>query len=187
MLKAIAFVDPGICDAMAGRFKDCGIDRGRITFAGPIKTHRAHLESHSQADLMLDSFPYAGTTTTCESLWMGVPVVTLEGVTHCARVGSSLLQSIGLPQLVARSVDEYVAIAVGMAANPSTLVSLSQEMRSRMLASSLMDLPGFMKRFETALLYSARNVAAGSTLEARHAGARQAAAETIPSSAITPP
>jgi protein O-GlcNAc transferase len=191
LLKATAFVDPAVCDATAERFETSGIDRGRITFAGPTRGFNLHLESHHQVDIMLDSFPYTGTTTTCEALWMGVPVVTLEGLTHHARVGSSLLQSIGLPELIGRSVDEYVSIATTLASDTATIAAMRNQMRRRMLSSPLMDLPGFTKRFENALhyalLYSDRSVTAGSTFAARHAGTPHASAETIPSSAMTPP
>jgi predicted O-linked N-acetylglucosamine transferase (SPINDLY family) len=156
LLKATAFVDPAVCDATAERFETFGIDRGRITFAGPIRGFNLHLETHHQVDIMLDSFPYTGTTTTCEALWMGVPVVTLEGLTHHARVGSSLLQSIGLPELIGRSVDEYVSTAATLASDTERIASLRNQMRRRMLSSPLMDLPGFTRRFENALLYSDR-------------------------------
>jgi protein O-GlcNAc transferase len=191
LLKATAFVDPAVCDATAQRFEAFGIDRGRITFAGPIRGFNLHLESHHQVDIMLDSFPYTGTTTTCEALWMGVPVVTLEGLTHHARVGSSLLQSIGLPALIGRSVDKYVSMAAALASDTGSLAAMRNQMRRRMLWSPLMDLAGFAKRFQDAILYalhySDRSVTAGSTFAARHAGTPHASAETIPSSAMTPP
>ena len=69
-------------------------------------------------DLALDPFPYHGTTASCETLWMGVPFITLAGRTHVERVGVSLLTRIGLEELVARDEEEYVALAVGLAARP---------------------------------------------------------------------
>ncbi len=160
LLKCAALADPLVCAAILERFTTRGIDRSRISFVGPIQSHRGHLESHERVDIMLDTFPYTGTTTTCEALWMGVPVVTLEGLTHQARVGSSLLQSVGLPNLVGKDVDEYVSIAGCLASDPLGLAVMRSQMRERMLSSPLMDLPAFVKRFENALLYSARNAVA---------------------------
>ena len=73
---------------------------GRLRFAGGLPL-REHLELHTQVDIALDTFPYNGTTTTCESLWMGVPVITLEGCTHAGRVGKTILTRVGLSDLVA--------------------------------------------------------------------------------------
>jgi protein O-GlcNAc transferase len=70
-----------------------------------------HLAFYDRVDIMLDTFPYHGTTTTAEALWMGVPTVTLAGQTHVSRVGASLLQNAGLPELVARDPTEYIRIA----------------------------------------------------------------------------
>lgn len=98
-----------------------------------------HLAAYNEIDIALDTFPYHGTTTTCEALWMGVPVVTLAGDRHASRVGASLLNNIGLDAFVAENRDEYVEIAVGLAENRQALLGLRQTMRERMAGSPLMD------------------------------------------------
>jgi predicted O-linked N-acetylglucosamine transferase (SPINDLY family) len=100
-------------------------------------THEAFLSAHQEIDIALDSFPYHGTTTTCFSLWMGVPVISLVGPTHVSRVGLSLLASIGLADLAAESADGYIATAVALANAPEKLASLRGGLRTQMLRSPL--------------------------------------------------
>jgi len=82
-------------------------------------------------DIALDPFPFNGTTTTCEALWMGVPVITLRGHRHAGRVGASLLTQIGLTDLIAHSIEEYVEIAVALAGNSGRLDDLRHALRPR--------------------------------------------------------
>jgi predicted O-linked N-acetylglucosamine transferase (SPINDLY family) len=105
----------------------------------PRVTHEAFLEAHREVDIALDSFPYHGTTTTCFSLWMGVPVVSLVGPTHVSRVGLTLLSSVGLAELAALDGDDYVAAAVTLARNTPGLIALRAGLRERMIRSSLMN------------------------------------------------
>jgi len=101
-------------------------------------------------DLALDSFPCNGMTTTCHTLWMGVPVVTREGTTAVSRAGSSLLHAIGLPDWVARSEEEYVRIAAAWATDFPRLAELRATLRPRMQASPLMDAQRFARNIEAA-------------------------------------
>ena len=102
-------------------------------------------------DISLDPFPYAGTTTTCESLYMGVPCLTLQGSCHAHNVGVSLLTAIGLEaEWVASSEQQYVDMAVRAAGSVSELASLRAGLRQRMLASKLCDAPAFMQGLERA-------------------------------------
>ena len=90
---------------------------------------------YGEIDVALDTFPYNGTATTCEALWMGVPVVTLAGSRHAARVGTSLLMGAGWPEWVAKTPEEYIETAKMVAkSRPS-----SQEVRAKFEASSVMD------------------------------------------------
>lgn len=116
-----------------------GIDAGRVTILPSAPTLEEHLSTYSQIDVCLDTIPYNGTTTTCEALWMGVPVVTLVGDRHAARVGASLLTNVGLSELVARSADDYVRIAVGVATDRDRLTQLRNSLRGRMQNSPLLD------------------------------------------------
>ncbi len=131
-------------------FERRGIDAERLDLAGFEDDLAAHLRKYAQVDVALDTFPYHGTTTTCEALWMGVPVVTLAGVTHVARVGASLLTSVGLGELIAARPEEYIAIAARLAGNESRLRELRGTLRQRMGKSPLMDGPGFAREVEAA-------------------------------------
>ena len=101
-------------------------------------------------DIALDTFPYHGTTTTCEAMWMGVPVVSLAGQRHVSRVGVSLLNNVGLPELVANTPEEYVRIAVDLANDLPRLQELRSTLRQRMEQSPLMDAPRFARNVEAA-------------------------------------
>ncbi|MGD0465031.1 MAG: hypothetical protein ABSB74_21315, partial [Tepidisphaeraceae bacterium] len=109
-----------------------------------------HLELYHRVDLALDTYPYHGTTTTCEALWMGVPVVSLAGRTHASRVGVSLLSNVGLPEFIARTPQQYVQIATGLAGDLPRLAELRRTLRPRMQASPLMDAPRFARNVEAA-------------------------------------
>lgn len=122
----------------------------RLDFRGPEDTHESHLALYREMDIALDTFPYHGTTTTCEALWMGVPVVTLAGRTHVSRVGVSLLTNVGLPEFVAESEDEYVRIAVELAENAERLSRYRANLRDQMRGSRLLDAPSFARELEAA-------------------------------------
>jgi protein O-GlcNAc transferase len=121
----------------------------RIGFAGYLPMEK-YLELYNQIDIALDPFPYCGGTTTCDALWMGVPVVTLAGATAVGRVGKSILSNVGLPEFVAGSVDEYVKIAEDLAENFALRQELGCSLRQRMENSPLMDGPGLTREIEAA-------------------------------------
>lgn len=148
MLKDPKFEDPGIRREIAGMFQHRGIPPDRTIFRGIVPTRYDHLSCYGDIDIALDTFPYHGTTTTCESLWMGVPVITLAGKTHVSRVGVSLLNSVGLSDLVAETPDEYVARAVRLARNSVRLGELRETLRLMMARSPLMDYARFARGLE---------------------------------------
>jgi protein O-GlcNAc transferase len=130
-------------------FARAGIPEDRLEII-PSKPFGDYLALHGRADVMLDTFPYTGGTTTCHTLWMGVPVITLVGDTATSRGGASLLSAVGLPDLVAQTPEQYVAIAVNLAANPERLQSLRRTLRERMRSSVLTDAARFTSNLERA-------------------------------------
>ena len=102
-------------------------------------------------DVALDPYPYGGGTTTCDALWMGVPVVSLAGRTAVARAGSTLLSNVGLGHLVARSEEQYVELAAALIRDQSGLTELRRDLRRRMESSPVMDARQFARDFEAAL------------------------------------
>lgn len=149
LIKAAPF--SGVRASFERRFAGEGGDASRVDWAGFEMDPSAHLRAFHRADIALDPFPYNGTTTTCEALLMGVPVVALRGESHRARVGASLLASAGLGDLVAASEDQYVEIAAGLASDPARLLSLHKGTRSAMLNSPVCDASGYARDFEHAL------------------------------------
>jgi protein O-GlcNAc transferase len=131
-------------------FQSRDIPPDRLEIRGGEPNVRSHLEVYNQVDIALDSYPYHGTTTTCEALWMGVPVVSLAGTSHVSRVGASLLNAVSLPEMVAQSTQEYVSIATSLAGDLPRLTELRRTLRDRMRASPLMDAPRFARDIEAA-------------------------------------
>jgi predicted O-linked N-acetylglucosamine transferase (SPINDLY family) len=130
-----------------------GIAPERLLWSSFVTGVQAHLASYHQVDIALDSFPYNGTTTTCEATWMGVPVVTLTGEpgVHRSRVGTSLLTALGLPELIAPTRERYIEIATQLATDRPRLLEYHRTLRSRMAASPLCDSKAYAKNFEAAL------------------------------------
>jgi len=151
LLKAQDFNDPTIPAGMRERFAAHGIGPERLDLLAGTKGIAEHLALYARMDIALDTLPYNGTTTTCEALHMGVPVVTMAGDSHPGRVGVSLLGTLGLDELIAPDVDGYVAIAAALAADPARLASYRSTLRGRLSASPLCDGPGFAARFGDAL------------------------------------
>jgi protein O-GlcNAc transferase len=130
---------------------DAGIDLSRVQFLPESGSIAEHLALYAQMDVALDPFPYNGTTTTLEALWMGVPVITLAGDRHAARVGASLLTAIGRPEWIAQSEEEYVRRAVQLAGDGALRRQLRTGLREQMRASVLLDHPAQAARFGAAL------------------------------------
>jgi len=150
LLKSRALSDPGPAARLRAHLAAGGIDPDRVELAPYAPTPVAHLELYRQVDVALDAFPYNGTTTTCEALWMGVPVVTLVGRTHAGRVGASLLSRVGLDALVTSSRDEYVAAAAKLARDLPELAHLRTRLRGRVARSPLVARAAFARDVEAA-------------------------------------
>lgn len=149
MLKHRGAADLAAREKFPGFFADYGVEPDRIMINPQMPAHSIHLESYREVDIALDPFPYNGTTTSCEALVMGVPLVTLEGMAHVGRVGCSLLGQLGLTDWIARSRDEYVRIAAENA-NAERLSELRLQIRPRMLASELGNPASFTSHLENA-------------------------------------
>jgi tetratricopeptide (TPR) repeat protein len=150
VLKASQFKDRGTRERFAAAFATAGIGTDRLTILPPHATTAGHLAAYGQVDIALDPLPYNGTATTCEALWMGVPVVTLRGARHAARVGASILTAVGLEHLIAPTPEEYIAIAAALARDRAALAALRASLRERMRASPLCDGAGFARAVEDA-------------------------------------
>lgn len=131
-----------------------GIDPSRLVFALRIKPEE-HLARHAAADLVLDTSPYNAHTTASDALWMGVPMLTVQGTTFPGRVGESLLRALGFgEELIARDLDEYVTKAVKIAQAPQTVAELKTRLAQSRLTDTLFDTKRYARDFE-ALIESA--------------------------------
>ena len=139
IVKNLSLRDAVTMENIVSTFNKLGVDKGRVDLRPPVFTTSEHLEAYSEVDIALDTFPYNGTTTTCEALWMGVPVITLAGVTHVGRVGVSLLHRVRLDALIAKNHDAYIEIALKLARDPSRIISIRKNLRNMMRDSSLCD------------------------------------------------
>ncbi|OGA50761.1 MAG: hypothetical protein A3G25_14150 [Betaproteobacteria bacterium RIFCSPLOWO2_12_FULL_63_13] len=150
VLKGFAFSSQATLDRFIEMFAGEGISADRLELMSWHAEISGHLERYSQVDIALDPFPYNGTTTTCEALWMGVPVLTLAGDHHCARVGASLLTAVGLGELVSRNKDEFVSHAVRLGGDLESLAARRTGLRERMRCSPLLDARSFTRNLEAA-------------------------------------
>ena len=148
LIKAKSFSDPELVDRYRARLLEKNIDASRFELIGWEVNTDDHLSLYGTVDIGLDPFPYNGTTTTCEALWMGVPVVTLMGDRHCGRVGASLMTTIGLAQLISSNVDDYIDKAAELAGNMQVLSDLRMSLRERMSDSNLLNGEKFTHQLE---------------------------------------
>jgi len=151
MLKCWSFRDREVVRSVEECFAGLGIASERLdlrAFAEPVARH---LDLYNEVDIALDTFPYNGTATTCEALWMGVPVVTRAGQRHASRVGLTLMTHAGMPGLVAGSRAEYIERAVALASDRDRLAALRAQMREGLRKSALLDSASFAHAFEQAL------------------------------------
>jgi predicted O-linked N-acetylglucosamine transferase (SPINDLY family) len=149
-LKSRQLADASIRQHIQREFATAGIEPQRIELQGRVNHRNHHLELYDKVDIALDTFPYNGTTTTCEALLMNVPVVTLRGDRHASRVGASILTQIGLTELIADSTDEYIELALKLAGDSDYRTDLSNGLRQRLQSSDLCNGPQFAQDVETA-------------------------------------
>ncbi|MBL9215223.1 MAG: tetratricopeptide repeat protein [Opitutaceae bacterium] len=151
VLKGRGLSEAAVRGRYLARFAACGLPAERVDLLERTAETAAHLALYHHVDIALDCFPYHGTTTTCEALWMGVPVVTLLGDRHVSRVSASLLTAVGRPEWIAGSDDDYVRIAAGLAADRAGLRAIRAGLRDEMRRSPLLDHAAQSARFAAAL------------------------------------
>ena len=149
-LKAPGLGDPPTRQLFWRQLEAHGIARDRVWLDGITSPLSAFLAEYGRIDIALDSLPYGGGTTTCEALWMGVPVVSLAGRHFYSRMGASILTQAGLPNLVADSPDDFVRIAADLAADVDGLARLRAGLREQVRASAVCDGPRYARALEAA-------------------------------------
>lgn len=138
--------------AMMAAFIKEGVEGSQILLEPEIPREHYSLAVYDEVDIALDTFPYNGTTTTFDALWMGVPVVSLRGHRHAARVGASILTHLGRPEWIADDAREYIEVAKRLASDRSALADCRATLRSTLATSSLCDATGFVAKLERAYL-----------------------------------
>jgi protein O-GlcNAc transferase len=151
VLKWRTFNDETYCSQVRAEFAQRGIAQTRIDLRGP-SFHRDVFKQHAEIDIALDPFPFTGGLTSCEALWMGVPVVTWPQARVVSRQSHAILSLIGLSELSAKNADDYVRIAAELALDPVRLAAIRESLRQRMVESVLMDLPSYTQRLEDTLI-----------------------------------
>jgi protein O-GlcNAc transferase len=148
LVLVVNAVDPAA--ALRQRLMNLGLPVDRVIVAGKVRHRREYLERFNAIDIALDTFPFNGITTTCDGLWMGVPLITLSGKTSVSRSSRSIMHGLGLPELATSSPEEFVRVATELALDIPRLQEMRMGMRPRMAASHLMDHRGFTAHLEAA-------------------------------------
>lgn len=148
LLKARSFADAAVRQQYLDFFARNGVAGERLDLRGWTPTQAAHIEVLDEIDIALDPFPYGGVITTCEALWLGVPIVSLRGNRVLGRYGAAFLHSVGFPEWSVATIDDYIATATKLAADPSRLAALRQELRSRAGTCRLFDGQAFARSVE---------------------------------------
>jgi len=151
LLKGSGLTVPALQSEVSRRLEAARLPPDRVEFLERTRTIADHLAAYGRVDVALDTFPYHGTTTTCEALWMGVPVITRVGDRHASRVGASLLRAVGHPEWLAEDWSGYIAKAAALAADGAGRARLRAVLRGEMRASALLDHRGQAERFGAAL------------------------------------
>ena len=150
LFRARALNDKVGRDRLALQFAACGIPESRLEML-PYASLAEYFQTYHQIDVHLDPFPYAGGTTTCDALWMGVPTVTLYGDRFCTRHSASHLRNAGLGELVANDLQEYLQISMGLANDQDRLSAMRASMREKISESPLLDAEKFADNFSKLL------------------------------------
>ena len=167
LLKTVSLADTETRQRLIDEFAKHGVGGERLILASRDATDFEHLNRYNQIDIGLDPFPYNGVTTSFDALWMGVPVVTLEGSRFISRMGLSMLTNLGMTELIARTPQDYVATAARLAGDLGRLAAIRARLRERMMNSVLSDAKRFTLNLEQAYRKMWASCCAGSREEAR--------------------
>jgi predicted O-linked N-acetylglucosamine transferase (SPINDLY family) len=148
LLKARSLADPETATRVRETFLRHGVEASRLDLRSDELSVAAHLGLYHGVDIALDTFPYNGTTTTCEALWMGVPVVTLAGLSHVSRVSASLLTHLGRSDWIASSETEYIEKCLALVADRPRMAEMRATQRERMRCSPVCDAVRFTAQLE---------------------------------------
>ncbi len=149
-LKSQQFSFPEVRDQFIHKFIKEGVDSSRLILQAHTATTEEHLNLYKEIDIALDTFPYNGTTTSCEALWMGVPVITLLGDRHVSRVSASILKHSQLEKFIATDVKTYIDLAVSLADNKDELSHLRSNLREKLKQAPITDKMQFARNIENA-------------------------------------
>lgn len=150
LLHSKPLADPAVRQQFGERLRRAGIPDKRVSMRGAL-SRQDYLAAHAEVDLILDTFPFPGGTTTCEALWMGVPTLTLTGDRLIGLQGASLLAAAGLTEWIAATPAASVEKALAFAGDLNALAALRASLRGRLIASPLCDAPRFAKHLQDAL------------------------------------
>jgi predicted O-linked N-acetylglucosamine transferase (SPINDLY family) len=149
LLQNRAYDVAAVTAYMRSHFAERGIAADRIDLIGGLGW-REHMETYNRVDIALDPFPYNGTTTSVEGLWMGVPMLALKGDRLVAHMGESILHALDMQDWIAVNPDDYVDKAIAFAGDLAGLAETRMKLRGRLLASPICDAPGFARKLEEA-------------------------------------
>ncbi len=151
LIKSKQLADAGIRESFLRQFTEWGVKKDQLDLRASTVSAEEHLDLYNEVDIALDPFPYNGTTTTFEALWMGVPVLTLCGEAHASRVGYSILSQLGMDEWVAHSEEEYIEKAITLSQQKKALGQLKRELRQNLADSHLCDGQRFTADYEAQL------------------------------------
>lgn len=150
VLKANASSDPSTQVLLVRRMRRAGLDPERVIWLPLAPSHREHLQQYAQVDVALDCFPNGGCTTTCEALWMGVPVITLTGNHYVSRMSTAVLRGAGLADWCAATPEQYLQLARQQADRLAELRGNREHWRDQVVHNPLGDAAGLMQHLEQA-------------------------------------
>jgi len=151
LLKSWEFDNLKFCDDILRRFKKYNINKNNLIFQGKSKSRKELLEVYNEIDISLDPFPFQGNTSTCESSWMGVPVVTLKGDRYLSHFGESINSNLNMYDWIAKNQNDYVSIAMKFSSNIDKLSEIRKNLRNKTLQSPVCDAVRFTRHFDKIL------------------------------------